>query len=747
MNGFLPISKQDMTDRGWYYCDFLIVTGDAYVDHPSFGTAIISRVLEDAGYKVAILSQPDFRDEHDFSRWAVRAATHQRRQHRLDGRALHLGEKAPLGRCRHAGRCGRQGALLPSGENAGLSRSAALEGASLSCADFRDEHDFLEMGRPRYAVLINGGNIDSMVAHYTSAKKRRSDDAYTPGGVGGKRPDRAVTVYSMLARRAFPETPVYLGGIEASLRRFAHYDYWADRVMPSILESTGADGVMFGMSEHSVVELANNLKHGKKGADACKGVRGTAYMVHNTDDLEYDAVECPSYEDVCASKPDYARSVKIQYDEQDAVRGKAILQRHGKRILVQNPPAKPLTTEEMDHVYALPYMRTYHPSYEALGGVPAIQEVQFSIIHNRGCFGACNFCALAFHQGRYIQVRSHESVIEEAKRSPKCPDSRAISTMSAAQPRISAFRPAKNREKFGCCKDKRCLFPTTCQNIEADHTDYLELLRELRRIEGVKKVFVRSGLRYDYMMAEKNDAFFRELVEHHISGQLKVAPEHMSDNALYYMGKPSFKVYEQFRERYARINEKLGRKQYLVPYLMSSHPGATLDDAIMLAQYLNRVGYMPEQVQDFYPTPGTLSTAMYYTEIDPRTMKPVFVAKTPEDKAMQRALLQWRRPDKRPIVIAALKKAHREDLIGFGRECLIRPGRGNDQRMPGSKQHSVSRHGVSNGGRPQNNDRRHSAPNNSKHSAPNGKRPVSRPAQGKPNQGKKSGWAKPKKKK
>ena len=345
MNGFLPISKQDMADRGWYYCDFLIVTGDAYVDHPSFGTAIISRVLEDAGYKVAILSQPDF----------------------------------------------------------------------------RDEHDFLEMGRPRYAVLINGGNIDSMVAHYTSAKKRRSDDAYTPGGVGGKRPDRAVTVYSMLARRAFPETPVYLGGIEASLRRFAHYDYWADRVMPSILESTGADGVMFGMSEHSVVELANNLKHGKKGADACKGVRGTAYMVHNTDDLEYDAVECPSYEDVCASKPDYARSVKIQYDEQDAVRGKAILQRHGKRILVQNPPAKPLTTEEMDHVYALPYMRNYHPSYEALGGVPAIQEVQFSIIHNRGCFGACNFCALAFHQGRYIQVRSHESVIEEAKKITQMP--------------------------------------------------------------------------------------------------------------------------------------------------------------------------------------------------------------------------------------------------------------------------------------------------------------------------------------
>ena len=599
MNGFLPISKQDMVDRGWYYCDFLLVTGDAYVDHPSFGTAIISRVLEDAGYKVAILSQPDF----------------------------------------------------------------------------HDERDFVAMGRPRYAVLINGGNIDSMVAHYTAAKKRRSDDAYTPGGKAGKRPDRAVTVYSMLARRAFPDTPIYLGGIEASLRRFAHYDYWADRVMPSILESTGADGLMFGMSEHSVVELANNLKHGKKGADACVGVRGTAYMAHDANGIE-NAIECPSYEDVCASKPDYARSVKLQYDEQDAVRGRALLQRHGKRVLIQNPPAKPLTTEEMDHVYALPYMRTYHPSYEALGGVPAIQEVQFSIIHNRGCFGACNFCALAFHQGRYIQARSHESVIEEAKQIVQMPGFKGYIHDVGGPTANFRFPSCKMQEEHGLCKNKRCLFPSACKNLEADHTDYLNLLRELRQIEGIKKVFVRSGLRYDYMMADRNDAFFRELVEHHISGQLKVAPEHMSDNALYYMGKPSFSVYEQFRERYARINQKLGRKQYLVPYLMSSHPGATLDDAILLAEYLNRVGYMPEQVQDFYPTPGTLSTAMYYTEIDPRTMKPVYVAKTSEEKAMQRALLQWRRPDKRPIVLAALKKAGREDLIGFGKECLIRPARG-----------------------------------------------------------------------
>ena len=436
------------------------------------------------------------------------------------------------------------------------------------------------MGRPRYAVLINGGNIDSMVAHYTSAKKRRSDDAYTPGGVGGKRPDRAVTVYSMLARRAFPETPVYLGGIEASLRRFAHYDYWADRVMPSILESTGADGVMFGMSEHSVVELANNLKHGKKGADACKGVRGTAYMVHNTDDLEYDAVECPSYEDVCASKPDYARSVKIQYDEQDAVRGKAILQRHGKRILVQNPPAKPLTTEEMDHVYALPYMRTYHPSYEALGGVPAIQEVQFSIIHNRGCFGACNFCALAFHQGRYIQVRSHESVIEEAKKMhPNARTSRDTSTMSAARPRISAFRPAKSRRNTAAARTSAASFPTTCQNIEADHTDYLALLRKLRRIarreEGVRP---HRSSRYDYMLCRRRTTrSSANWSSYHISGQLKVAPEHMQRQRprTTWANRPS-SVYEQLHASGYRPHQPQAwaASSIVVPYLMSSHPGS-----------------------------------------------------------------------------------------------------------------------------------------------------------------------------
>ena len=547
MFDFLPISREDMENRGWYYCDFLLVTGDAYIDHPSFGTAIISRVLENAGFKVAILSQPNF----------------------------------------------------------------------------TNENDFLAMGKPRYAVLINAGNIDSMVAHYTAAKKRRHDDAYTAGGVGGKRPDRAVTVYSMLARKAFPDTPVLIGGLEASLRRFAHYDYWADRVMPSVLSSSGADALMFGMSERSIIEIAKNMKAGKKGNDIWKNIRGVAYFAHNNEEIPFESVECPSYEEVLAEKIAYAKSVKLQYDQADHVTGKAILQKHGKRILVQNPPAIPLNTEEMDKVYALPYMRTYHPSYEKLGGVPAIKEVQFSIIHNRGCFGACNFCALAFHQGRYISARSHDSVINEAKQIAKHPDFKGYIHDVGGPTANFRFPSCKKQEKHGLCVNKRCLFPKACSQLEADHTDYLSLLRKLREIDGIKKVFVRSGLRYDYMMADNNDEFFTELIKYHISGQLKVAPEHMSDNALYYMGKPSFSIYEKFRERYTKINEKLGKKQYLVPYLMSSHPGATLDDAILLAEYLNKIGYCPEQVQDFYPTPGTLSTAMYYTEIDPRTMKPV----------------------------------------------------------------------------------------------------------------------------
>lgn len=622
MSQFLPISRADMEARGWYYCDFLLVTGDAYIDHPSFGTAIISRVLENAGFRVAILSQPDF----------------------------------------------------------------------------HDEHDFVAMGRPRYAVLINAGNIDSMVAHYTAAKKRRHDDAYTPGGVGGKRPDRAVTVYSMLARRAFPDTPIYIGGLEASLRRFAHYDYWSDQVMPSVLSSSGADALMYGMSERTVVELAKNLKAGKHGADAVRGIRGMAYFAHDTEDIPFPFVTCPSYEAVLDSKEAYARAVKLQYDEADHVRGKAVVQAHGKRVLIQNPPSLPLSTAEMDKVYSLPFARTYHPSYEAAGGVPAIQEVQFSIIHNRGCFGACNFCALAFHQGRYIQARSHDSVVREAEQIAQHPDFKGYIHDVGGPTANFRFPSCHHQEKHGLCRDKRCLFPTACKNLEADHHDYLTLLRRLRAVPGVKKVFVRSGLRYDYMMADDNDEFFLELVKYHISGQLKVAPEHMSDNALYYMGKPSFSVYEKFRERYARINQKLGKKQYLVPYLMSSHPGATLDDAIAMACYLNKVGYMPQQVQDFYPTPGTLSTAMYYTGIDPRTMKPVYVAKTPEEKAMQRALLQWRRPEKRPIIAAALRKAGREDLVGYGRECLIRPLPGEHWTRQQEK-HSAKKPGTHKSGK------------------------------------------------
>lgn len=595
--GFLPISKQDMLERGWYYCDFLLVTGDAYVDHPSFGTAVISRVLEDAGYRVAILSQPDFHSEADFT----------------------------------------------------------------------------AMGRPRYAVLINSGNIDSMVAHYTAAKKRRHDDSYSPGGVGGKRPDRAVTVYAKLARKAFPDVPIYLGGLEASLRRFAHYDYWADRILPSILQDTGADGLMFGMGEKSVLELAANLKAGKHGTEVTRNIRGVAYLTKDQEDIAYPAVWCPSLEETLEDKLSYAESVKIQYDQQDHVTGKAVVQKHGHRLLVQNPPSIPLTTEEMDHVYGLPYQRTYHPSYEAVGGVPAIAEVQFSIIHNRGCFGGCNFCSLAFHQGRYISARSHASVVMEAKQIAQHPDFKGYIHDVGGPTANFRFPACAKQETQGLCQNKRCLFPTACKNVRADHSDYLTLLRKLREIPGVKKVFVRSGLRYDYMMADDNDEFFMELVKYHISGQLKVAPEHMSDHALYYMGKPSFSVYQRFKERYDRINAKLGKKQYLVPYLMSSHPGAELGDAVHLAEYLNSIGYMPQQVQDFYPTPGTLSTAMYYSEVDPRTMKPVYVAKTPEEKEMQRALLQWRRPDKRAIVIKALMQAGREDLIGYTRDCLIHP--------------------------------------------------------------------------
>lgn len=593
-NGFLPLSKDEMLANGDYYCDFLLVTGDSYVDHPSFGIAIIARLMESLGYKVVILSQP------------------------------------------------------------------------MSLKDFTD------IGRPRYSVFITAGNIDSMVAHYTVAKKKRTDDNYTAGGKAGRRPDRAATVYSKLAREAFGDINITLGGLEASLRRFAHYDYWSDSVLPSILVDSTADMLMFGMAERTIETFLKNFKAGKKGIDLCRDIRGMAYITDDISDVPFKYIETPSFMQVSRDKKIYAQCAKQEYDEQDHARGKAIVQKQDDtRYAVQNPPGIPLEADEMDKIYALPYKRTYHPSYEALGGVPAINEVQFSIIHNRGCFGSCNFCALAFHQGRYISSRSHKSVLGEAEQIAKHPAFKGY-IHDVGGPTANFRAPACSKQtKYGLCKDKKCLAPGVCDKADTSHNDYLTLLRKLREVKGVKKVFVRSGIRYDFMLADKNNEFFNELVKHHVSGQLKVAPEHISDTVLEYMGKPTFTVYEEFRHKYEAINEKIGKKQYLVPYLMSSHPGCTIHDAIQLTQYLKKINHMPEQVQDFYPTPGTLSTAMYYTGIDPRTGKDVYVPKTKQEKEMQRALLQWRRPYNRNLVLKALKSAGREDLIGSGKDCII----------------------------------------------------------------------------
>ncbi len=586
-NGFLPISKKEMTDLGWYYYDFLLITGDAYVDHPSFGAAVISRVLEDKGYRVAILSQP------------------------------------------------------------------------------QNKVDLEKMGKPRLATLITAGNIDSMVAHYSVAKKRRAKDSYTAGGKAGKRPDMATIVYTQYSREAFGDTPVILGGLEASLRRFAHYDYWKDEVLPSILVQSGADMLCFGMSETSIVEIANRLKRKKKPSDMTD-IRGTAFLT-DAPPTGDDVISVPSFDKITAEKRQYAKFANMVQQEQDHVRGHIIIQEQEEGVyLVQQKPSIPLETEELDKVYALPYMRYYHPSYEERGGVAAIEEVEHSIIHNRGCFGSCNFCALALHQGRYVTSRSHESVLEEAHKIVNGPRFKGY-IHDVGGPTANFRRPAcKKQKKLGTCKDRQCLYPTPCPNLDADENDYLKLLTEIREIKGVKKVFVRSGIRFDYMLADKKSQFFSELVKHHISGQLKVAPEHISPNVLYYMGKPNVETYEKFCEQYKKLNEKHGKNQFLVPYLMSSHPGSDLKDAITLALYLKKNKVVPEQVQDFYPTPGTLSTAMYYTGIDPRTMKPVFVEKSAEGKAMQRALLQPRNPKNRALVVKALKKAKREDLIGKG---------------------------------------------------------------------------------
>jgi len=592
---FLPMSKQDMLELGWDYYDFLCVTGDAYVDHPSFGFAIITRVLEAAGYRVAVLAQPNWRNADAF-------------------RAL---------------------------------------------------------GRPRLGAMVTGGNIDSMVAHYTVGKRRRSVDAYTPGGKMGMRPDRAAIVYSNRIKEAYPDLPVSIGGLEASLRRFAHYDYWEDSVRKSILVDSGADILTYGMSENTIVALADWLASGKDISEL-RNLRGITYFTEDAGDCAFPFTICPSFEQVSSDKKAYAKAMRIQMNEQDPIRGKAIMQPHNKGFVVQTPPPVPLTTEEFDRVYELPYVRTYHPMYEKQGGVKAIEEVRFSIIHNRGCFGGCNFCSLAFHQGRMISVRSHESVLREAEEISKYPDFKGyIHDVGGPTANFRHTSCEKQKEQGMCLRN--CLTPEPCPNLNADHSDYLSLLRKLREIKGVKKVFVRSGIRFDYLMQDKSGEFFAELVEHHISGQLKVAPEHCCDNVLAYMAKPKFAVYEKFTDKFRKLNQRYNKEQYLVPYMISSHPGCTLKDAVKLTEYLNSMGHMPEQVQDFYPTPGTVSTCMYYSGIDPRTMKEVYVARDPKEKAMQRALLQWRKPEKRELVKEALYKAGRQDLIGFEKHCLIRP--------------------------------------------------------------------------
>ena len=594
--GFLPINRKEMKERGWDQVDFVYVIGDAYVDHPSFGHAIISRVLESRGYRVGIISQPDWKNKESIT----------------------------------------------------------------------------VFGEPRLAFLVSAGNMDSMVNHYSVSKKRRATDAYTPGGVMGKRPDYAAVVYGNLIRQTYKQTPVILGGIEASLRRFAHYDYWSDRIKRSILLDSGADIISYGMGERSIVEIAEALDAGIAVEDLTY-LDGTVVKVKSLDSV-YDAVELPSFEQVKEQKETYARSFYTQYQNTDPFRGQRLVEPYSPHLyVVQNPPAKPLSTMEMDDIYALPYMRTWHPSYEKDGGVPAVEEIKFSLTSNRGCFGGCSFCALTFHQGRIVQTRSHESLVEEAEAFTKDPAFKGY-IHDVGGPTANFRHPSCEKQlKSGVCKNRQCLFPKPCSNLNADHSDYVKLLRRLRSIPKVKKVFIRSGIRFDYLLAEQGQTFLKELCEHHVSGQLKVAPEHVSDPVLEKMGKPKNQVYTQFANAFFEMNKKLGKKQFLVPYLMSSHPGSTLKEAVELAEYCRDMGYMPEQVQDFYPTPSTLSTCMYYTGLDPRTMEPVYVPKNPHEKAMQRALIQYRNPANYELVKEALVKAGRTDLIGFGEECLIRP--------------------------------------------------------------------------
>ncbi len=605
---FLPISRQEMLEHGWEQLDFVYISGDAYVDHPSFGHAIITRILESHGYKVGIIAQPDW----------------------------------------------------------------------------KDKESICEFGEPRLGFLVSSGNMDSMVNHYSVSKKRRSNDAFTPGGVMGKRPDYATCVYCNLIRQTYKKTPIIIGGIEASLRRMAHYDYWSNKLKRSVLLDSGADIISYGMGERSIVEIAEALDSGLAVEDITY-IDGTVVKVKSLDSV-YDALVLESWDELRADKLNYARSFYKQYCNTDPFTSKRLVEPYSDHLyVVQNPPSKPLSQAEMDRVYSLPYMRTYHPSYEALGGVPAIEEVKYSLISNRGCFGGCSFCALTFHQGRIIQTRSHESLIAEAEKFIWDKDFKGY-IHDVGGPTANFRGPSCDKQLTkGVCKNRQCLFPTPCKNLKVDHKDYLKLLRKLRELPNVKKVFIRSGIRFDYLMADKDDTFFRELCEHHVSGQLKVAPEHVAAPVLQMMGKPENSVYQSFCKKYKQINDKLGKNQFLVPYLMSSHPGSTMKEAIALAEYLRDLGYMPEQVQDFYPTPSTISTCMYYTEVDPRTMKPVYVPKNPHEKAMQRALIQYRNPKNYDLVMEALKSADRMDLVGFEKQCLIRPRQMKYENFKGTK--------------------------------------------------------------
>ena len=595
---FLPVCKKECEERGIRQVDFVYVIGDAYVDHSSFGPAIISRVLESHGYTVGIISQPDWKDEKSIQ----------------------------------------------------------------------------EFGEPRLGFLVSSGNMDSMVNHYTVSKKHRQKDSYSPGGKMGLRPDRAVIVYGNLIRKTYKKTPVILGGIEASLRRLGHYDYWSDQVKRSVLLDSGADLISYGMGEHSIVEIADALASGIDIKDITF-IRGTVYRCKSIGHIQ-EPVMLPSFEQIKENKTDYARSFAVQYKNTDPFQAGTLVEDYGNQgYVVQNPPALPLTQQEMDDVYDLPYQNTYHPMYEKEGGIPAIEEIRFSLTSNRGCFGGCNFCALTFHQGRIVQTRSHESLIKEAKNMTEDPFFKGY-IHDVGGPTADFRQPACSKQMTkGVCTNRQCLFPKPCANLVADHSDYLQLLRKLRKLPKVKKVFIRSGIRFDYVLEDKKTPFLQELTDYHVSGQLRVAPEHVSNRVLKMMGKPSHEVYEEFLKKYKNCCKKSGKEQYAVPYFMSSHPGCGLKEAIELAEYIRDLGFMPEQVQDFYPTPSTVSTCMYYTGINPLTMEKVYVPKNPHEKAMQRALIQYRNPENRALVEEALKKAGREDLIGFGPKCLLRPGK------------------------------------------------------------------------